>query len=87
MNHPESRRGRPPRLSVADQHELRRYREAGVSIARLADMWHIGQRRVLEILAEQRAKFGPEVLPREKRHLVRQHSRISPKLRDEAATT
>lgn len=29
-------RGRPCKLTVAERHELRRYREAGVSIARLS---------------------------------------------------
>ena len=66
-------RGRPSRLSDADKHELRRYREAGVSIARLASMWRISTTRVYEILAEQRAKFGPEQLPAAKRHLARRH--------------
>lgn len=64
-------RGRPPTLSDAEKHELRRYREAGVSILRLASMFQLGKRRVLQILAEQRERFGPEVLPRDKRHLVR----------------
>ncbi len=66
--------GRPPKLSEADKHELRRYREAGVSISRLAGMWQLGTRRVLQILAEQRAKFGPEQLPEDKRHLGRLRS-------------
>ena len=65
--------GRPSKLSDADKHEVRRYREAGVSIARLASMWQVSTTRVYEILAEQRAKFGPEQLPKDKRHLVRRH--------------
>lgn len=68
-----SKRGRPCKLSPADQHELRRYREAGVSIARLASMWGIAQTTVYQILADQRAKFGPEKLPKEKQYLVRRH--------------
>jgi hypothetical protein len=67
------KRGRPAKLSEADQHELRRYREAGVSIARLAGMWHISTTTVNKILAAQRVKFGPEQLPEDKRHLARQH--------------
>lgn len=74
-----NKRGRPPRLSDADKHELRRYREAGVSIARLASMWHISTTRVYEILAEQRAKFGPEQLPEGKRQLARRHLYTSAK--------
>jgi hypothetical protein len=66
-------RGRPPRLKDADKHELRRYREAGVSIARLAAMWSMSTTTVYQILAEQRAKFGPEKLPDNKRHLARRH--------------
>lgn len=69
MNKP----GRPSKLSPADKHEVRRYREAGVSIARLASMWHVSTTRIYEILAEQRLMFGPEQLPKEKRHLVRRH--------------
>ena len=64
-------RGRPPTLSDAEKHELRRYREAGVSILRLSAMFRLGRRRVLQILAEQRKRFGPEQLPHDKRHLVR----------------
>lgn len=67
------RRGRPCKLSQADQHELRRYREAGVSIERLASMWSISKATVYQILADQREKLGPEQLPKEKRHLTRRH--------------
>ena len=66
-------RGRPPRLSTADKHELRRYREAGVPIARLAAMWSISTTRVYEILAEMRQRLGEEHLPESKRHLARRH--------------
>lgn len=69
MNKP----GRPSKLSPADKHEVRRYREAGVSIARLASMWQVSTTRIYEILAEQRAMLGPEQLPKDKRHLVRRH--------------
>lgn len=72
-------RGRPAKLSPADQHELRRYREAGVSIQRLAGMWKISMATVYNILADQRAKFGPEQLPQHKRHLVRAHLSMSKK--------
>jgi hypothetical protein len=68
-----AKRGRPCKLSVAEQHELRRYREAGVSIARLASMWRISTTTVHQILAEQRAKFGPEQLPEGRRQYARWH--------------
>lgn len=68
-----SKVGRPSKLSPAEKHEVRRYREAGVSIARLASMWRVSTTRIYEILAEQRAMFGPEQLPKDKRHLVRKH--------------
>lgn len=68
-----SKRGRPCKLSVSDQHELRRYREAGASIARLASMWHIAPTTVQKILAAQRKLFGPEKLPEGKEHLARWH--------------
>lgn len=68
-----SKRGRPCKLTATERHELRRYREAGVSIARLASMWHVSTTTVHQILADQRAKFGPEQLPDDKRHLARWH--------------
>ena len=80
------KRGRPSRLSEADKHELRRYREAGVSIARLASMWKVSTTRVYEILAEQRAKFGPEQLPQDKRHLARKHLFTSEKVEPVASS-
>jgi chromosome segregation and condensation protein ScpB len=67
------KRGRPSKLNDAEKHEMRRYREAGVSIANLAGMWKMSTTRVYKILAEQRAKFGPEKLPDHKRHLARRH--------------
>jgi predicted DNA-binding protein YlxM (UPF0122 family) len=66
-----SRLGRPPRLSEREKHELRLYREAGVSIAHLAGMWHVSTKTVYDILAELRAKLGPERLPAHKQHLAR----------------
>lgn len=66
-------RGRPPKLSQTDKHELRRYREAGVSIARLAAMWGMSTARVYQILAEQRERLGPEQLPAHRRTLARLH--------------
>lgn len=69
----KSVRGRPCKLSQADKHELRRYREAGVSIARLASMWHLAPTTVHKILAELRTRLGPEELPADKKHLARRH--------------
>jgi hypothetical protein len=71
------RRGRKPRLSVGDWHEVRRYREAGVSIERLATMWHVSKRTIHEGLAALRVIHGPEQLPEHKRQLVRLNSRRS----------
>ena len=78
-------RGRPSKLSPGDKHEVRRYREAGVSIARLASMWSVSTTRIYEILAEQRERLGPEQLPKDKRHLVRKHLFTSAK--DTAVST
>jgi len=64
-------RGRPRKLSPAEQHEIRRYREAGVSIERLANMWSISKQTIYRVLAEQRAKLGLEQLPN--KHLARAH--------------
>lgn len=71
--HHTGKPGRPSRLSEGDKHEVRRYRESGVSIARLALMWEVSTTRVYEILAEQRAKFGPEQLPKDRQRLARRH--------------
>src|ERR1700677_1987837 len=47
MKNPMSNKpGRPSKLSAAEKHEVRRYREAGVSIARLASMWHVSTTRI-----------------------------------------
>lgn len=70
-------RGRPPLFRQSEEFEIRLYREAGASIARLAEMWSTSPRRIHEILARQRARLGPEKLPQHKRHLVRLHSRRS----------
>jgi hypothetical protein len=70
-------RGRPTSIRELDKFEMRLAREAGISIDCIAGMWHIGKRRVHEILAELRAKFGAEKLPQHKRHLVRLNSRRS----------
>ena len=72
-------RGRPCKLSQTEKHELRRYREAGVSIARLASMWHLAPTTVHKILAELRERLGPEQLPADKKHLARRHLFISAK--------
>lgn len=70
-------RGRPSDIGFAEKHEIRRYREAGISIARLSAMWHKSPRRIHEILAEMRKRLGPEQMPSHKRHLVRLSSRRS----------
>ena len=67
------RPGPKEKVSRADKHELRRYREAGVSIARLANMYGISTGTVYEILRELRALLGPEQLPEDKRNLARKH--------------
>ena len=64
-------RGRPRKMTPAEQHEIRRYREAGVSIARLAAMWKVSSATIFRILAEQRTKFGLEQFP--KKQLARAH--------------
>lgn len=65
------KRGPKEKLSLQEKHELRRYREAGVSIRRLADMWSISENRVYHTLRELRARLGPEQLPEDKRKLAR----------------
>jgi hypothetical protein len=64
-------RGRPLKVSIADQHEMRRYREAGVPIKTLAGMWNIAETTVCAILRKLRKQLGPEKLPDTKKHLAR----------------
>lgn len=82
-----SRRGRPSKLTPAEEHELRRYREAGVSIARLGAMWHVSTTTVHKILADQREKFGPEQLPEGRRQYARWHLFSSAKDRPSSKNT
>lgn len=67
------KRGRPLKVTQADQHEMRRYREAGVPISDLAKMWNIAPTTVHQILRRLRNQLGPEKLPADKQYLVRQH--------------
>ena len=67
------KRGRPQKVCLADRHEMRRYREAGVPIKELARMWGITETTVFQILRELRAQLGPEKLPDHKKHLARQY--------------
>jgi len=69
------KRGRPLKVSQSDQHEMRRYREAGVAIKDLAKMWNIAETTVCAILRELRKQLGPEHLPEHKKHLARVPSR------------
>lgn len=73
------KRGRPPKVCLADRHELRRYREAGVPVKDLAKMWNITPTTVFQILRDLRKQLGPEKLPESKKHLARQYLFISEK--------
>lgn len=64
-------RGRPSKLNDGDKLEMRFQREAGISIDRIRSMWGLSRRRVLEILAELRAKLGPEKFSAHRRQFVR----------------
>jgi len=75
-------RGRPLKVSQADRHEIRRYREAGVAINRLAQMWNVTDTTIYQILRELRAQLGPEQLPDDKKHLARKQLFTSANLPD-----
>jgi len=77
-------RGKPPKLTAADEFELWQCRCAGISVTRLMAMWGLKRRRMQEILAKQREKFGVEQMPANKRHLVR--ARDVRKVREEPET-
>lgn len=73
------KRGRKPKHTIAEKHEIRRYREAGVSVRRLAGMWDVTETTIHAYLREMRAQLGPEKLPDDKKHLARLHLFISSK--------
>jgi IS30 family transposase len=79
------KRGPKEKLSLQEKHELRRYREAGVSINRLACMWGVSKTTVYQALRELVRQLGPERLPDDKKHLARRHLFTSGKEPDSAS--
>lgn len=66
-------RGRPRSLSRQEAVELRRYREAGVSVRHCAAMYEVSEATVMRALAELRQVMGPEKIPNRRRarwHLI-----------------
>lgn len=57
-------RGRPTNIKQAQKWEMWQCRKAGVSIATIAGMFGLSQRRTLEILAEQRERESKSVYSR-----------------------
>lgn len=60
-------RGRPRRFDRKESVEMRRYREAGVSIRHLAAMWDTSEATIMRELGKLRRILGPEKIPNGKR--------------------
>lgn len=54
-----------------EKFEARQFREAGMSVRDCAAYFDVSVATLMRGLAEMRAKFGPEKLPRNRRHLAR----------------
>ena len=61
-----------------EKFEARQFREAGMSMADCCTYFDVSMATLKRGLAEMAAKFGPEQLPRHRRHLARR--RIEPSL-------
>jgi predicted transcriptional regulator len=80
------KRGRKEKLPTPEKHEMRRYREAGVSLTRLAGMYGVSRTTICKALRELAQKMGPEKLPPEKKHLARRHIFTSGNLPDSTSS-
>jgi transposase len=58
-------------MREVDKFEARQFREVGMSVRDCATYFNVSVATVMRGLAEMRAKFGPEKLPRNRRHLAR----------------
>lgn len=58
-------------LKPLEKFEIRQFREAGMSIQQLSGYFNVSMASVHRALAEMRAKFGPETLPKNRRQLAR----------------
>lgn len=60
-------------LRPVEKFEMRQFREAGMSIKECGSYFNVSIATAMRALAEMREKFGPEKLPRARRHLARWH--------------
>jgi len=68
-----SERKRRRQLKPVEKFEMRQFREAGMAIKDCASYFDVSLATAMRALAEMREKFGPEKLPRHRRHLARSH--------------
>lgn len=59
------------RLKPVEKFEMRQFREAGMSVKQCATYFGVSVATAMRALAEMVEKFGPEKLPRTRRHLAR----------------
>lgn len=69
--------GRKPALTDREKFEVRLNREAGIPVEICAQMAGVSRATAMRVLAELRAKLGPEKVPARRRHRVRFHSDTS----------
>lgn len=65
-------------MRTDEKFEARQFREAGMSMLQCCSYFDVSMATLKRGLAEMAAKFGPEQLPRSRRHLARR--RIEPSL-------
>ena len=58
-------------LKPVEKWEMRKFREAGMSIASCADYFNVSVATAHRALAEMRKKFGPEQFPEHRRQFAR----------------
>lgn len=70
-----------------EKFEARQFREVGMSVKDCAAYFNVSLATLMRGLAEMREKFGPEKLPRARRHLARAGIENSHARRASASTT
>lgn len=58
-------------LKPVEKFEMRQFREAGMSVKQCAAYFGVSVATAMRALAEMVEKFGPEKLPRNRRHFAR----------------
>lgn len=73
-------RRREGRLKPVEKFEMRQFREAGMSVKQCAAYFDVSVATAMAALAEMVEKLGPEILPKNRKHLARRRIQNSPNL-------